>query len=69
MATVVLNAENASYMVITKGNNVYVTTYGYKTAADGCKFLQNKGINAIRVVDYAESKENGGIGAISEKNC
>lgn len=69
LASAVLNTENASYMVITGGTGVHVTTFDYGDAAKTCKFLQSKGVAVINVTNYAESEENGGIGSITEKSC
>lgn len=55
LANVVLSDENASYMVKEFNEMVYVTTFGYKKPVETCKFLQNKGINVIKVTNYDES--------------
>jgi len=54
LASVVLDAENASYMVKTINELVYVTTFDYKTPTETCKFLQSKGVDAVRVTNYSK---------------
>ena len=62
LASVVLNDENANYMVRSTGNEVYVVTFDYKTPAETCKFLQNKGVLVIRVTNYTKDVP-------TSKNC
>jgi len=69
LATIVLGAETASYMVRNDDNGVYVTTFGYKTPTETCELLKSKGINVIHVTDYTKHKDGRNSGIILEKNC
>ena len=52
LAAVVLNEENASFMIISGENGVRVTTFGYKEPTETCKFLIQKGVNVKTVTNY-----------------
>lgn len=65
----ILNAETDSYIVITDGDNVTIATFDYKNPTETCKFLKNKGVNIVRVVNHDKSKDEGGTGRSTEVVC
>jgi len=67
LARVVLDAENASYMVMEQEERVSVITYGYKDAATTCRFLHEKGVNASSVENYTSGKD--GMLITTYKSC
>jgi len=58
LVTAVLSHENTSYMAKTMDEKVYVTTFNYKTPAETCKFLQNRGVNVVQVTNWTDNKDN-----------
>lgn len=57
----VLDAENASYVIIEAGSDINVITYGYKTASETCKFLIKKGVTVKNVENYAITDKKGSM--------
>ena len=54
-AMMVLDLQNASYMLRMKQNGMYVVTFHHEEPIKTCKSLQNMGISVINVTNHAEN--------------
>ena len=61
-AMMVLNQQNASYMLRMKQDGMYVVTFNHENPDYTCKSLQNVGIRVINVTNHTKNGK-------SSRNC